>query len=212
MRFPFTTAPKILCRTALLFVSPPFITAIVYYRLYLVGFYWLTTQIHTQNSSHQTIGLQNYRVDIDTRPVAGINRNLSGLAFNTSTGTLFGTINAPPILIELSTDGTLLRSLPIIGIADPEAIAITGDSQLIVSAEREHAVYLFRTDAQMRQIDTTKALKLSLNHNSGKNQGIEGLSWDAENQRLYITKEKKPLQILIADNFSSVQSDVTKDI
>ena len=47
------------------------------------------------------------------RPIQGLTRNASGLTFNTETGTLFTVINRPAQIAELTTDGRLLRVIPL---------------------------------------------------------------------------------------------------
>ena len=67
--------------------------------------------------------LTGYQASIQHRPIDGIADNLSGLTYDTRTGTLFGVTNRPPAVVELSTEGQLLRRMPLRGVRDPEGIA-----------------------------------------------------------------------------------------
>lgn len=82
------------------------------------------------------IRLSGYQAAVQAKRIEGVSRNLSGLTYNTASGTLYATVNTPARVIELSTDGEVLRSMPIHGVSDVEGIAYISDELYLISDER----------------------------------------------------------------------------
>jgi uncharacterized protein YjiK len=71
--------------------------------------------IEASDESQMRLGLEDYRVGIDALPLAGIEKNVSGLTYHLGRNNLFAVINRPPQIVELTLDGRLKRSLPVKG-------------------------------------------------------------------------------------------------
>jgi len=142
------------------------------------------------------LGLSNYSVSIQALPIQGVERNLSGLTFNASTGTLFSVINRPPKVVELSLDGRLLREIPIIGAIDPEGITHVSGKFFVITEEDSQQIFRVQIDQQTRVIQKSEMPRLGLAIDFLENLGFEGVSWDAKNKRLFVSKEKAPLRII----------------
>jgi uncharacterized protein YjiK len=120
----------------------------------------------------------------------------SGLSYSPATGTLFTVSGKRPLLIELSLDGQLLRSIPIVGAANLEGVAVLEDGRLAVIDERQHNLTIFKVDAATQELRTEQALQqMDLGRGENSNKGFEGLAWDARNQRLLLGKEKYPVML-----------------
>jgi uncharacterized protein YjiK len=168
------------------------------FKLFTLAFYWVSMK---QPSEWQTAGiwLPYYRVTVDARTVEGVSRNLSGLTFNKQTGTLFSIINNPPEIVELSTEGAVLRRIPVIGASDTEAITHVKGDFFVIADERSQQLYFIRISATTENVDVSEAARLGLAIDLGSNQGFEGVSWDATHSRLYVAKEKSPMRVLTID-------------
>ena len=66
----------------------------------------------------------------------GIQGGLSGLTWNPDSGTLFAVTDHPSSVVELDTDGNVLRVIPSDGDHDFEAIEYLGRNRYILSRER----------------------------------------------------------------------------
>jgi uncharacterized protein YjiK len=120
----------------------------------------------------------------------------SDLAFNPATGTLFTVSGKQPLLIELSLEGQLLRSIPVVGASNLEGVAVMDDGYLAVTDERQHNLTIFRVEADTQALNTAQAVQqIYLGHAEDANKGFEGLAWDKRNQRLLLGKEKYPLML-----------------
>ena len=167
----------------------------VYFQLPAVAYYWVQTQVRGSGDATPSIGLQGYRAAVQHRPVQGLERNLSGLTFSTHTGTLFGTTNRPPRVVELSADGDLLRTITVHGAKDIEAITHIEGERFMLADERNSTIYTADIPADVVQVQAREPLVLQLDalHN---NLGVEALSWDDERHLLLVGQEKWPLRLL----------------
>lgn len=140
--------------------------------------------------------LPDYRVSVEAYPVAGVTRNLSGLAWDAQRGHLWAVVNEPPQLLALDTDGDVLARHPLVGFNDVEGIAVLGDGQLLLAEERRQALVVAplpgRADAALSR-DGLPVLKLALG--GGDNAGIEGVAYDQVRDRLFVVKEHSPRKL-----------------
>ena len=143
--------------------------------------------------------LPAYQATIQHLAIDGIGDNLSGLAYNRDTGTLFGVTNRPPAVVELSTTGVLLRRMPISDAKDTEGIAhITGD-WFAIADERRNRIHWVQIAPGQRSVALERSTSLALGDSAINNFGVEGLGWDAARQQLLAVTEKWPLQVLAID-------------
>lgn len=120
----------------------------------------------------------------------------SDLSYNPASNTLFTVSGKQPLLIELSLDGQLLRSIPIVGASNLEGVAVMDDGYLAVTDERQHNLTIFRLDADTQALDTAQAVQqVELGHAEKPNKGFEGLAWDSRQQRLLLGKEMYPVML-----------------
>ena len=143
----------------------------------------------------QGLGLSHYRATIEARPIEGIAANASGLTFNPTTGTLFTVINRPAQVAELTTDGQLLRLLPLAGVRDPEGITHVRDDLFIVADERTSRLHGVRIGTHTRTVHVEEGSGFDLPFKPLHNLGFEGVSWDGRDGTLYVAQEKWPLRV-----------------
>lgn len=166
-------------------------------------YYWLTTYMHTDDWQERAVWLPDYRVEIDAKPVLGIKNNLSGLSYDPDLKLLWAVTNGPNELLALSTDGDIKARYTLDGFEDVEAVTYIGNGQLIVAEERKQNLVIVSIPVST---DGTPQASGSLSHAqypsitlalwNEDNKGIEGLTYDLKSDRLYVIKERDPIQLL----------------
>lgn len=185
--------------------------AVLEFRLHKRAWFSFNAWRHSREWRGKSIWLPDYRVVVDALPIEGIEKNLSGLTWNGDTQTLFGVINNPGRIVELSRDGVLLRGIDLRGFEDPEAIEYIGGGEYIVADERTQKVMCVTIDADTTGIQAEGLQRLSLGMGHAGNLGIEGLAWDPANRKLYAAKERNPVHIYEVTGFPQ-EPNTTMDI
>lgn len=168
-----------------------------YFKVLALGYYWLTTSINAAQWEGASLWLPGYRVTVEGLPIAGLARNTSGLTFNSETGTLFTVINRPPQIAELTTGGKLLRIIELEGAKDPEGITYVKGDTYVISDEDSHSMYWVRIQPETTRVSIRGQSSLGISIDTVHNSSFEGVSWDSEQDRLFVVKEKLPLRVLV---------------
>ncbi|ELS26485.1 Outer membrane protein [Metapseudomonas furukawaii] len=137
-------------------------------------------------------------MEIEARPVAGINDDLSAIDFASDRGRLLTVTNAPPIkLVEMDREGNITAQYPLTGFEDVEGLAYMGDGLMAVAEEVRQQLVFFRLPTQSGQaIDKQAAQTLALPlRSSAHNKGFEGLAYDEAHDRIFVAKERDPRQL-----------------
>jgi uncharacterized protein YjiK len=157
---------------------------------------WLHESRVNQEQQASGLWLPGYQAVLQIEVPGFEKEEFSDLAFNPASGSLFTVSGKQPLLIELSLDGQLLRSIPIVGASNLEGVAVMEDGYLAVTDERQHNLTIFRVAADTQTLDTAQAVQqIDLGHAEEPNKGFEGLAWDKANQRLLLGKEKYPVML-----------------
>ncbi|NMF91351.1 DNA-binding protein [Aromatoleum petrolei] len=140
--------------------------------------------------------LSGHRADVDARPVAGVGRNLSGLAWDERRGHLWAVVNEPPQLLALTADGDVLAQHPLEGFQDVEGVAVLDGDRLLLAEERRQSVVVAPVPAAADAVLSRTGLPaLSLALGAGGNAGFEGLAYDETGDRLFVVKEHSPRKL-----------------
>lgn len=144
-----------------------------------------------------SLPLDTYRMEIDGRRVAGIDRNLSGLAFDGDAKQLIGVINRPATLLTMDLDGRMLRRLPLRHASDVEGIAYLGNGRIALVEEKHNRVIIAALPKEnARELDLRDAASFTFDMDRPdrkiKNVGFEGLGYDRGRDLLYVAKEHSP--------------------
>ncbi|SFM76255.1 SdiA-regulated domain-containing protein [Halopseudomonas yangmingensis] len=177
------------------------LAALVLHFLRLDVLLWQSWRLSSQALPEQALNLARYRVDIEALPVAGIDDDLSALTFNSQTGTLWSVLNGEPLLVELSTDGRLLRSVRLEGVSDMEGLTHVEGRRFVIAEERSQRLILLDLPDEAQVLDVSGLPSLSLGLDGEGNKGFEGLSWDERQQRLLVVRERDPLRVLEVRGF-----------
>lgn len=175
------------------------LSAITLWHAYFYGaaalFYGLQ-QWQAAPATQSSIELSRYRAVVQAKPLSGVEKNLSGLTFDTHTGTLFGIANAPSRIVQLTTEGEVLRVIPVRGGKDTEGITHLGDHNFMVVDEKKNTLWLIEITPQTEEVSLEGASHLVLQLDPlHKNLGIEAMSWSERNQTLWVGQEKWPMHV-----------------
>lgn len=151
--------------------------------------------------AEQGIGLDRYRVEVEARPVEGLDDDLSALTYDPDRKTLFTVTNARSELIELSLEGRILRRVPLTGFGDPEAVEYVGPNSYVITDERQQRLIRVRLQDDTPFLDAADAEQLTLGIGLNGNKGFEGLAYDSAGKRLFVAKERDPMLIYEVHGF-----------
>ncbi len=169
---------------------------------------------HADERREVSVWLPDYHVDIEAKPVPG-HADLSALTYDPSRGTLASLTNKSSHFIELSLDGEILRQIPMQGFDDPEAIEYIRPGVFVVAEEGRQRLVQIHVDDITRVIDANdprNQTRLSLELAAFDNRGFEGLAYDSRHKRLYVAKEKDPVQIYEVDGFADPEPGAPANI
>ncbi|HWV63308.1 MAG TPA: SdiA-regulated domain-containing protein [Oxalicibacterium sp.] len=162
-------------------------------QLYL---WWRDMRPSQTASAPQTgsLPLQAYRMDIDGRVIDGIDRNLSGLAFNHEAKQLIAVVNRPATLLTMDLEGHVLHRHRLRHASDVEGVAYLGNNRIALSEEGDSRILVTTLPAKAdAELDLRDATSFALDMGSERdNAGFEGLGYDHRHDWLYIGKEHSP--------------------
>ncbi|MFC6446633.1 SdiA-regulated domain-containing protein [Shinella zoogloeoides] len=145
------------------------------------------------------LSLPAFRVRIEALPIEGISADLSGLTYNAQSDTLFGVVNRPQAVVEISTEGRLLRRIALEGARDIEGITHVEGSRFVVVDEATHRISWFTIEPGTTRIDLGAAPFFTLDLGGFANMGVEGVSWDQKAGTLLLSQEMLPARVLAID-------------
>jgi len=140
-----------------------------------------------------SLWLPGYRFDIEGRRIAGVEDNLSGLAFDAHRRQLLAAVNRPAEVLVLDLDGNVLRRHRVHGASDVEAIAWLGGDRIALLQEGRRSVIVATLPARDgARIEVGEARLIPLHMDAAGNDGPEGMGYDLAGDILYIGKERAP--------------------
>ncbi|WP_043238907.1 SdiA-regulated domain-containing protein [Stutzerimonas azotifigens] len=141
------------------------------------------------------LGLDAFRADLQARPVAGVDDNLSGLAWDADRRQLWAVVNNPEALVALDENGGTIARYPLEGFTDVEGIAYLGDDLLLLAEEREQRLVALPVPTREGPLRRGAGQTLSLSLGEAGNAGFEGLGYDLRGDRLFVVKEHSPRKL-----------------
>ena len=151
------------------------------------------------------LDVSRYMVDVEARKIRGVFGNASGLTFRPESRSLFLVINSPTRMVEIDLQGKVKRSIRLAGFEDTEGVAYLGRDRFgILDESRRHlcVIHLEKTARSIKFSDLKRVENTGPPEQGGwyllvdpkptPNVGLEGLSFDKQNRRFFIVKEKNP--------------------
>ena len=161
----------------------------------------------------RSLKLEDYQVVVEAKEFSFIKDNLSGITYREDNNRLYAITNSPRKIYELSISGELIREIELYGFKDTEGIThVKGDIFSIVD-EKMQQMYVIEIKENTTKIDIAQVKDiLTININSYKNFGYEGITYDKVQKSFYIANEKFPVQVIKISNFFSKRNlDITFD-
>jgi uncharacterized protein YjiK len=196
---------KMLVPLLILLIVLAFLVGREYRVLERASFNW---RLLWQDEDAQAISLGDYRAVVEAQPIAGLDSDASALSYDPDRKSLFTVTNKNAQLVELSLDGRTLRRIPLTGFGDSEAVEYISPGVYVISDEHRQRLIKVQINDDTTGLDARNAEQLVLGIGSGNNNGYEGLAYDTKGQRLFVAKERRPVQIIEVRGFpySSVQT------
>jgi len=178
-------------------------------RLEAIGWYF----IHNLNASNEkhALNLQDYRVAIEGLAIKGL-KNASDLTYNPNTNTIFTVLNQENQIVELSTDGKVLRTVDVMGVDDMEGITYIDNNRFVIADERDSRLLLVELDETATSLDVNNSAKIRLGINKSGNKNFEGISWDERQQQLIVVKERDPKYVISVKGLVNTGADGKLDL
>ncbi|WP_296186542.1 SdiA-regulated domain-containing protein [Pseudomonas sp. UBA1879] len=162
---------------------------------------WFSWHVFWQASDAQALGFDDYEVVVEASVIDGLEDNVSALSYDPDRKTLFTVTNKDPELVELSLEGRILRRIPLTGFGDAEAVEYISPGIYVISDEHSQRLIKVQVDDDTLFLDAADAEQLTLGIDAGGNNGFEGLAYDNRGRRLFVAKERRPVQILEVRGF-----------
>ncbi|MDD1966327.1 SdiA-regulated domain-containing protein [Pseudomonas putida] len=157
------------------------------------GLLWLREQTVSSAQKDASIWLPDYRVVIDGKPLAGLEKDeASDLSYDPSTKTLYSVMGKNAFLAELSVTGDVLRKIPLVGWSNPEGVAVLGNGLLAIVDERQHLMTMVTVTPETKSLNIADFPKYDLGPSVDQNKAFEGVAWDARNQQILLGEERPP--------------------
>ncbi|RRW58280.1 SdiA-regulated domain-containing protein [Pseudomonas moraviensis] len=199
--------PKPLILVLLMIVLIALIAIGQYLRLFERA--WFNLHTLWQPVSSEAIGLDQYRVTIEARPIDGLDDDVSALTYDPVRKSLFTVTNKNSELVELSLEGKILRRIALVGFGDPEAVEYISADTYVITDERQQRLIKIHLEADPTFLDAEDAEQMTLGVHMSGNKGFEGLAYDSVGKRLFVAKERDPMLIYEVHGFPHFKPDKT---
>jgi len=124
-----------------------------------------------------------------------IGKNLSGVTWSSSTGTLFAVTNSPQVIYELSKKGEVLRSIPLEGFSDTEDITHLEGDHFALIEERRGLIRRVRITETTTSIRAQDSPGIDLGSRHEDNKGFESLFFDPSTRTFLTMRERPPFEL-----------------
>jgi len=116
--------------------------------------------------------------------IPGVNDNLSGITYSPHSDTLFAIVNNPEIIVEISKNGKVQRTIMLDGFEDTEGISHVDGNLFAVVEERDRQITFVDLNSRTHRIDHHACPTVSLKpiFKGPPNRGLEGIAWTGQSK------------------------------
>ncbi len=153
-----------------------------------------------------SLDLNNFELAEEVVTITEIYGDLSGLTYNPLTGTFFGPSNGIPMIFEIDTDGSHIRTINLNDFQDTEGLVWIGGNDYFVIEERKGRAVKITIEAGTTVIDYPMEY-IQLSGDWGNNLGLEGVAYNEGT--LYLLKEKSPAALYVVEIPDNLPQTIT---
>lgn len=126
-----------------------------------------------------------------------IEENLSGIAHNDDSDTLFAITNSPRDIYELDKNGVILRTIDLKGFKDTEDITYIKDDMFAILDEELNGLFIVNINKDTKVVNIKDCIKKYIfSVKNFENFGLEGISYDKVEDKFYLVNERNPKKIV----------------
>ncbi len=177
-----------------------------YFKLEALGWYFWHAYKYQDPAQTQSLDLKNYQVEIDGMAIPDL-ENASGFTYNSKRNTLFTVLNKESQIVEIDLKGKVIRKIHVTGVDDMEGITHVADSRYVIADERDNRLVLVTLDDAATELNIKDSPILRLGLNPAGNKNFEGVSWDDNNSRLLVVKERDPKYMMSVKGFFDAKAN-----
>lgn len=120
-----------------------------------------------------------------------VERDASALAVHAETGNLWAITDDDVRLVEFTNQGRFVRDVELIGFEDAEGLCYVDGDRFLIAEEKKMLVTLIELPKSATKVECDgRCLRIDVK--SKKNKGLEGVTYDAESDTLFVVREDKP--------------------
>lgn len=132
------------------------------------------------------------------KEIKDIKKNLSGITYNKLSDTLFLITNSPRDIYELDKNGEVLRKIELKGFRDTEDLTHIKDNMFAILDEQLSTFYIVNIFDDTKEVSINNSIKqYSFDVRNFENFGLEGISYDIQEDEFYIVNERNPKKIVL---------------
>ena len=133
---------------------------------------WFNWQAWRQPADERSIGLADYRVNLEAKVIDGLDDDVSALTYDPVRKSLFTVTNKNAELIELSLQGKILRRIPLVGFGDAEAVEFISDNIYVITDESQQRLIKVHVNDDTEFLDAADAEQMTLGVHIGGTRAL----------------------------------------
>lgn len=126
--------------------------------------------------------------------IPGLKNEASAITFNPVTGNLLVISDEPAGIVEMTTDGELVRKVTLKGFKDTEGLCHLFEHRFGVAEERKKRITVIDIPLDVREADDD-GFHIDLYIKIKRNKGLEGITYDQATDTLFAAREDKPATV-----------------
>jgi len=123
--------------------------------------------------------------------IPSVERDASALAVHAETGNLWAITDDDVRLVEFTSQARFVREVELIGFEDAEGLCHVDGDRFLIAEEKKMLVTLVDVPPGATKVECDgRCLRIDVK--SKENKGLEGVTYDADSDTLFVVREDKP--------------------